>query len=373
MSWIIYKHTNLLNNKCYIGQTKQDPLKRWRNGDGYLTDGSDTHFGRAIRKYGWDSFLHEIIENEIETIEKANERETFWINFYDSVHNGYNSNFGGGNRQWSEESKLKASLTHKGKKITGLHLIRIIEAAKRNAKNPERNKKISEALTGRTFTDEHRHILSEIAKTKTGTKNPFYGKHHDDKTIEKYKEEFGKEVVCLETGAYFISANEAGRILGVTGGSIRASCRLGIQTKIGNKWFHFYYKEEEKPEFKENNIREVINLETNEIFENLHEAAKTVNKTSKLIGMCCRNVIDTAGGYHWMYFDDFKKLSLREIEIIKSRNIIGKGRKKSVTCIETSKNYKSVLEASKITGICHSSICKCINGIQETAGGYHWK
>ena len=57
MKWLIYKHTNTITNKCYIGQTcKENPNYRWNNGKGYTTRNPDSHFARAIKKYGWNSF-----------------------------------------------------------------------------------------------------------------------------------------------------------------------------------------------------------------------------------------------------------------------------------------------------------------------------
>ena len=57
MKWLIYKHTNTITNKCYIGQTcKENPNYRWNNGKGYTTGNPDSHFARAIKKYGWNSF-----------------------------------------------------------------------------------------------------------------------------------------------------------------------------------------------------------------------------------------------------------------------------------------------------------------------------
>lgn len=373
MTWIIYKHTKKNSNKCYIGQTKQDPERRWRDGEGYLKDGQDTHFSRAIKKYGWNAFWHEIIEDNIQSIDVANDRETFWIRFYDSVQNGYNSNYGGGCREWTDESRIKASISHKGKKITGLHLLHLQEAARLSAKDPERNKKISDALKGRAFSEEHKFKISQNAKNRTGELNPFFGKHHSESTIEHYKKLFGKRVACLETGAAFVSSNEAGRILGIDAANIRSACRLGIQAKIGKKWFHFYYIDEEMPAFKNNNIKQVYNIDTNEIFENLIDAGKSVNKSSKLIGMCCRGIVETAGGCHWAYYDEFKKLSSEQISQLKSKNVIGKGRKKSVLCIETQIVYDSTSEASRQTGIKQSSIAKVASNKQLTAGGYHWK
>ena len=78
-TWKIYKHTNLINGKSYIGQTAQEDLnKRWADGHGYYAkrkNKNNTIFYYAILKYGWENFKHEIIEDGIKTLEEANERE----------------------------------------------------------------------------------------------------------------------------------------------------------------------------------------------------------------------------------------------------------------------------------------------------------
>ena len=50
MEWIIYKHTNNVNGKVYVGQTKQAIKERWRNGKGYK---NNLYFYNSIQKYGW--------------------------------------------------------------------------------------------------------------------------------------------------------------------------------------------------------------------------------------------------------------------------------------------------------------------------------
>lgn len=93
-NWKIYIHINTINNKVYIGQTKQSLKKRWKYGFGYKTQ---SYFYNAIKKYGWKNFKHEILEDNIKTLEEANEKEFFWINFYDSTNpkKGYNVSKGG--------------------------------------------------------------------------------------------------------------------------------------------------------------------------------------------------------------------------------------------------------------------------------------
>jgi hypothetical protein len=97
MSYLIYKHTNKINGKSYIGQTSQKATRRWRNGYGYK---ESPIFYAAIKKYGFDNFSHEILEENIATKALANQREQYWIAYYhtwiyDPLCNGYNSTVGG--------------------------------------------------------------------------------------------------------------------------------------------------------------------------------------------------------------------------------------------------------------------------------------
>ena len=104
--WVIYKHTNLINNKSYIGQTSQEVSNRWHNGKGYQ---DSPKFWNAIQKYGWNNFKHEIIEQNIPTIEEADNREAYWISFYDTINNGYNINEGGGHHTRGTEFAKRVS------------------------------------------------------------------------------------------------------------------------------------------------------------------------------------------------------------------------------------------------------------------------
>lgn len=84
---IIYKTINQVNGKIYIGQDKY-------NDPNYLGSGKILHL--AFQKYGIENFKKEIIE-ECESIELLNEREKFWIYYYNSTDRsiGYNIALGG--------------------------------------------------------------------------------------------------------------------------------------------------------------------------------------------------------------------------------------------------------------------------------------
>lgn len=92
---IIYKITNNINGKCYIGQTinpKQRFNKHCKSNKYYID--------KSIQKYGIDNFTYEVLyitdylcKDDLLTV--LNEKEIYYINLYDSFNNGYNQTLGG--------------------------------------------------------------------------------------------------------------------------------------------------------------------------------------------------------------------------------------------------------------------------------------
>ena len=75
----IYKITNIQNNKVYIGQTIRPIEQRFhRHLSDALNNILDTHFARAVRKYGKDSFIIEEIDTA-QTQDELNQKEQYWI------------------------------------------------------------------------------------------------------------------------------------------------------------------------------------------------------------------------------------------------------------------------------------------------------
>ena len=86
----VYKITNLINNKLYIGQSINPIEKRFkRHIDDALSGRLDTYLARAIREYGAENFKIELIDTAT-TQEELTQKEYYWINYYDAVHTGYN-------------------------------------------------------------------------------------------------------------------------------------------------------------------------------------------------------------------------------------------------------------------------------------------
>ena len=94
----IYKYQNLVNGKVYIGQSKDITRRKKDHASRALNDFStnseyNSPLHRAMRKYGIENFSFEVIE-ECKASE-LNEREIFWINYYDAQNSGYNLSPGG--------------------------------------------------------------------------------------------------------------------------------------------------------------------------------------------------------------------------------------------------------------------------------------
>lgn len=85
----IYKITNLINNKIYIGQSVNIE-RRWQE---HIYQNRNSAIHQAIKKYGIENFIFEIIEECSQS--QLDEREIFWIKYFNSYENGYNLTPGG--------------------------------------------------------------------------------------------------------------------------------------------------------------------------------------------------------------------------------------------------------------------------------------
>lgn len=91
----IYIIRNTINEKVYIGQTKVSLKLRFQNHLSAARRGLDYVIGKAIRKYGEAAFYIELLEEC--TVSELNERERYWISYFNSTNNkfGYNMSTGG--------------------------------------------------------------------------------------------------------------------------------------------------------------------------------------------------------------------------------------------------------------------------------------
>lgn len=170
---LIYKHTSP-SGKAYIGQTKNYEIRCQHHRT--RANKSCPSFYKAITKYGWENFTHEILIDGL-THAEANELESFYIKEHGTLSpNGYNLNTGGDNPVMSDETIEKMRQKQTGRK------------------HPEEIKeKIRNAHIGKKLSKE---TIEKIKKTKTGVKMPeeFREKMRIAQTGRKLPEEVKEKI-----------------------------------------------------------------------------------------------------------------------------------------------------------------------------------
>ena len=208
-NWCVYKHTNLVNGKVYIGITGRKPEERWKNG--YR---QNKYFTSAINKYGWGGFSHEILFNGL-TKDEAASKEIELIALYDSTNRekGYNISTGGdcsgAGVVQSEETRRKRGMALKGHETS-----------------KETRAKIRAAHLGVKKSESHGKHISDAKKGKCQGAD-----HHRSKLIR-----------CVETGVVYFGTGEASRLTGIERKNISAVCTG--RRKIAGGYHWEYVKEE---------------------------------------------------------------------------------------------------------------------------------
>jgi len=191
---IIYKVTNKITGKSYIGQTIKT-LNIRRNGhyaDVKRNKNDNNYFHNALRKYGKENFEWETIE-ECNSKEDLNLAEEWYIRYYNTFgKGGYNLTYGGEGSQGykhTEESKRKIGNISKGRKLSKEWREKISKSGKGRIVSEETKRKMSEcqigknnSFYGKTHSDETIKVISDKL---SGNKNPFYGKTHSKEILEK--------------------------------------------------------------------------------------------------------------------------------------------------------------------------------------------
>lgn len=171
----IYKTTNLVNGKIYIGKSQND------FNEGYI--GSGSILKKAIKKYGRSNFNVELIE-ECYTLEDLDYKEIFWIEKYNSTDPklGYNITKGGTGGNTYENNP---------------NYLNIIEKLKKRRHTEETKRKISEnnwqaknkgARSGSKWSEDQRKKMEKVWEEKGG---PMKDREHSEETklkISKSKE-----------------------------------------------------------------------------------------------------------------------------------------------------------------------------------------
>jgi group I intron endonuclease len=185
------------NGKVYIGQTIQEPIKRFNAHIAEAIRNSSQSYhskvANAIRKYKNEIYLDVLYDRVPSYDLDFLERRTIY--FYDSVNNGYNILTGGNSNKsfkHTEQTKQKLKIAHLGKKLSASHKDKISQSLKKNPpwlgrKHTEESKKkisLNHGMKGKKHTLES---LQKISFHSKGSSNPMYGKTHSPETIEKMR------------------------------------------------------------------------------------------------------------------------------------------------------------------------------------------
>ena len=179
----IYKITNLINGKVYIGQSI-DIEHRWYQEK--RLNGVNDHLKSAFLKYGLENFCFEILEECQQ--EELNKKECLYIKNY----NSFDRNFG-----YNETTGGSKGHIQRGRKLS-----------------QKTREKISEAKKGKCFTEEHKKALSEAAK-------------HRKKPTK------AKKVLCLENGKVYNTIAEAAKDTNSCRAKISSVCKGKRKTTNG--------------------------------------------------------------------------------------------------------------------------------------------
>ena len=168
---IIYKATNKINGKAYIGYTNHWPLRKYRHIN--KAKGKGEYFHNALAKYGEDAFEWFVILNDATLDDERQlieEHGTFW-----ETGKGYNLTRGGEGKlgyKTSEITKKKISDARKGQPLTDRQLLQLRENARmmRGMRRSDQDKaKISAALKGKPKSEAHKQAISDNHASKKPT------------------------------------------------------------------------------------------------------------------------------------------------------------------------------------------------------------
>ena len=311
----IYCIENIINHKKYIGQSA-DIYSRWKSHQKQARSGDKSYIHNAMRKYGASSFEYSIVEECLK--EDLNERETYWIQFYDTRMNGYNLTMGG------EGIKGKVySECEKEEKRT--------YAEKHNLSKPVLQ------------IDKSGNIVKEWRSCKEIGKmtNMLASNIHDClKHVDGYRYAYG--FIWIYKDEYE---------------------KFGVDLDLySNKNINILYNK-------------ILQIDNNnivvQIWDNIHDIVGC-NNTYKYTAIysACNGAHKTAYGYVWVYEKDY------DILMNYANRFVKKTTSKQVYQFDIHGKlidiYSSVVEASVITRIDKSNISQCARHIQKTAGGFIW-
>lgn len=276
----IYKITNKLNNRCYIGQTT-DVKRRFseHKARGYGRENSILY--RAFDKYGLDNFTFEVIESDIENY---NEREKYWIAYYNSYEDGYNMTPGGENPpvKYGEEHVFATHSKEEAEEVKNLLL--------------------TTNLTVKEIASKMKYNVSSIIRINNGTI------WHDDTSDYPLRKELSKdfnEDRALRIIDDLLNTDMTQKDISIKYGVGRSTI-TAINRGQNHRQDGLEYPIRDKNRDKHSKTILMVDKDTNTTireFVNANEAAKFLGDASmkNALQACARGETRTSHGYKWRY------------------------------------------------------------------------
>ena len=317
--YTVYIHINKINNKKYIGITRQNPMVRWANGEGYRTQ----PFYHAIQEYGWDGFEHLILYENL-TYEEACEIEKELISEYDTNDRNYGYNVSKGGEQ---VIKKYGKDVHTNKTVYQYSFL---------GDYIQSFKSVVETVDYLGVENIHASTNISSCARKNGNHNSAYGfiwsYEYLGEKIEPYSlsEAYGKsqriKIYQYDLNGQFIQAFEsitiAANALGVSSTSIsealdlpyRKSCEFQWRTYLNEKGIEPYMKD---PNRNDNLKKKIVRISKNDlvatIYDGLSDAKEDMNlsDTSGISDVLIKNR-PSAYGYFWFYYNEYENGEWKE-------------------------------------------------------------
>lgn len=286
----IYKVTNEINNKVYIGKTN-DFNKRKKEHTLYdINDNSIFH--RALKKYGLNNFKWEIIDYA-KTLEEINEKEKYYIKKYNTFKpNGYNMTKGGdGGSMWNARPVVVLDKN-------GNFINRYDSAGEAEKKGGFTNTSVLTCCKEKNRTHKGFLFMFEDEYIKNGA----YEYEKLTNKCEKKVIQYSKEGVKIKE---FNSIKEASEQTNTRRTSIILVCKGNYKTANGYIWSYGGVEIDKNEHIKKKKGTEILQLDkvTNEVikeYESVAEAGRKLNVKYK----CIHKVLDkpnrTAYGFKWV-------------------------------------------------------------------------
>ncbi len=179
----IYKITNSINDKVYIGWTSREVSERWYNHCGNSKWKTSGHLYNAIRKYGRENFRVDTIYQSLDR-EHSLRMETHFIKSHKAIDRqyGYNTTTGGRQPEHSDETRKKISEYHKGRIVTENQRAEISRTLKEYYSDPsnhprtgvklprEQIERQRQKLIGTSWGNHSQSAKDKISKANKGSK-----------------------------------------------------------------------------------------------------------------------------------------------------------------------------------------------------------